>query len=255
MSHYFRNDITIPSSSYDFYMTDGFVPVESNIQCSFTVAADEEIKFNISKTINTLFECNFNAIAFGVISTTIPINATTQASASIGLVNIPVTPSAINLIFNTKLYSIDRFSNSITEDSFNIKPFFILDDIPLSEHNRVTSVSTQLLNTSAVNWRGNKSVYYKQNGLKRNFTIQWKMLPGKRDNTVDSNMGRNYVKEKALDPRSHVLEIRNIDSNGVTPYTTQVYNVLISEYNETLIRRDLIGDEYYWDCSVTMQEV
>jgi hypothetical protein len=163
--------------------------------------------------------------------------------------------ASISCSVDVEVYSLDRFSPSLVQDSFNIKAFFILDDIPLSEHNRSTSSSIQILNTNTSNWRGRKSVYYKTNGIKKTFNFQWKMLPGKRGNTVDFNSGRDYIKTTATDPRVHTLEIRNIDTDGTTPYTTEVYNVLITDYSESLIRRDLVGDDYYWDCSLVVQEV
>jgi hypothetical protein len=80
-------------------------------------------------------------------------------------------------------------------------------------------------------------------------------LPGKRDNTVDLNAGRDVVKALSSDPRSHILNVRNLDTNGLTIHTNEEYNVLVMDYSETLIRRDLNNNEYYWNCSLSLQEV
>jgi hypothetical protein len=47
----------------------------------------------------------------------------------------------------------------------------------------------------------------------------------------------------------------NIDSDGTTPYSEEEYNVIVKNYSETLRRRDLVGSEYWWDCSLELEEV
>jgi hypothetical protein len=46
-----------------------------------------------------------------------------------------------------------------------------------------------------------------------------------------------------------------MNSNGVNPYTINSYNVVITDYNESLKRRDVGGDDYYWDCSCVLREI
>lgn len=158
---------------------------------------------------------------------------------------------------STKLFvsSLNILKSAITEDSSDIKPFFVIDNIPLSEHNRTTSFSLDPKYTINSRWNGSKGIYFKTSHSKKQFNFDWKMLPGKRENTADLNSGRNILKELASDQGVHVLKIRKLDASGLQSYTEEIYNVLITSYNETLIRRDLVANEFYWDCSMTFQEV
>lgn len=253
MSDNFIHEITVSSFGYDLYGFNGAVQMDATLSAQTSVSILENVDFYLNEQLSSEFDCNFDAFAVAIVTAGVNVNVITQAS----VLPVLMVPAAASIVasFGIELYSLERFNPSIIEDSFNIKPFFIIDDLPLSEHNRTTSSSTQILNVSNNNWKGAKSVYYKKNGVKRTFTFQWRMLPGKRDNTVDNNLGRNGVIDKANDPSVHTLEIKNLDTDGLTPYTTEVYNVLVTEYSETLIRRDLVGDDYYWDCNLSLQEV
>jgi hypothetical protein len=46
-----------------------------------------------------------------------------------------------------------------------------------------------------------------------------------------------------------------MDESGTTPYSETSYNVLVKDYNETLIRRDIPNEVYLWDCSMSFEEV
>ena len=111
------------------------------------------------------------------------------------------------------------------------------------------------LKTSNSRWNNRTGVYYKNQNNKNTFVLQWTYVPSKRENTIDLFESRNFIKQKADDPNAHTLTIRNIDANGLTKNTATTYNVLIVDYSETLKRRDLNLDEYYWDFSITLQEV
>lgn len=253
MSNNFIHEITVDSFGYEFYGSTGAVQLNAVLSAQTSVSISENVDFYLNEELSANFNAQFSVATVVIVTAGINVNIITQASA----LPVLVVPASASIIasFGIELYSLERFNSSIIEDSFNIRPFFMIDDLPLSEHNRTTSSSTQILNVSNSNWKGAKSIYYKKNGVKRTFTFQWKMLPGKRDNTVDNNLGRNGVIDKANDPSVHTLEIKNLDTDGLTPYTTEVYNVLVTEYSETLIRRDLVGDDYYWDCNLSLQEV
>lgn len=253
----------------------GLEQVSANINSEFSVSSSANITAQISESsqaqfsvtsaihltavvqsgidVSTSTDVTSSIIVVHVLNAGIIVNVVTEASSTVTLF-LPIS-SSIDLLSGVNIYAIERFSESLIEDSFNIKPFFILDDLPLSEHNRVTSFLTEILSTSNSNWKGTKSVYYKKDGVKRTFSFQWRMLPGKRENTVDNNLGRNGISVKASEPFVHTLEIKNLDTDGANSYTTEMYNVLVAEYNETLIRRDLVGNDYYWDCNLNLKEV
>lgn len=164
-----------------------------------------------------------------------------------------ITPS-VTCNSKTLISGLDIFTPGGGEDRRSIKPYYLIDGMPLTEHNRKFSMSSAFKNTQATRWNSRVGVYFKTQNHKHGFTFSWTFLPGKRENTVDLNEGRDFIKRIGTDQLGHTLTIRNMDTNGLTPYTTTSYTVLVVEYNETLIRRDLAGDEYYWDCNLTLQE-
>ena len=58
-----------------------------------------------------------------------------------------------------------------------------------------------------------------------------------------------------MDADTHTLTIINQDENGLTPYTEETVSVFVSAFSENLIRRDLVDNVYYFDCSMTLEEV
>lgn len=148
-----------------------------------------------------------------------------------------------------------RFSDNIVEDTEQIRPLFIIDGKPLTEHNRTTSTSVLQSFSENKNWKASRGRYYKTGSPRKTFSIRWSMLPGDRTQTVDLKFGRDKIREIASDPDIHVLKFLEMDSDGTTPYTETVYNVIVKGYNESLIRRDVDRDLYLWDCNLELEEV
>jgi hypothetical protein len=148
-----------------------------------------------------------------------------------------------------------RFSPSITEDLQSIRPLLAIDNKPLTEHNRSLSVSLNQSFIQNTNWASRKSRYYKKSSARKIFSIEWTQLPNSRDMTVDEKEGRDFISKIGSDARVHTLKVRNIDSDGIDPYTESEYNVIVKNYNESLIRRDLVDQTYYWNCSLELEEV
>lgn len=73
--------------------------------------------------------------------------------------------------------------------------------------------------------------------------------------TVDEKHGRDFIKNLASDPKTHKLKFLNLDTDGLNPYSETEYNVIVKNYSESLIRRDLVGDTYYWNCTLELEEV
>lgn len=141
-------------------------------------------------------------------------------------------------------------------DSSLIRSLLLIDGKPISEHNRTFDESLSYKFIENKNWNNKKLRYYKNSSQagKKTFNINWKFLPNFRDNTVDYRYARDYLKMIANDPDVHILKIINQDETGANAYTETSYNVFVSSYSETLIRRDLSNGVYYFDCSITLQE-
>jgi len=148
-----------------------------------------------------------------------------------------------------------RFSPSFIDFS-SIRTFLILDDKPLTNHNREFDISIAPSFVENKNWNNRKSRYYKRasESGRKTFSLSWKFLPNFMDKTVDTRHGRDYIASISEDPDVHVLKVVNQDQNGLTPYTETSYNVFVRSYSETLIRRDLADGVYYFDCNLTLEE-
>lgn len=148
-----------------------------------------------------------------------------------------------------------RFSPSFIDYS-SIRTFLILDDKPLTNHNRDFDVSISPSFIETKNWNNRKNRYYKREveSGRKTFSLSWKFLPNFMDKTVDTRHGRDYIAAISEDPDVHVLKVINQDQNGITPYTETSYNVFVRSYSETLLRRDLADGVYYFDCNLTLEE-
>lgn len=189
-------------------------------------------------------------------------SATISGSANLSVVGdiVLITAKINNLFGNTQItVQVVRFSNSITADSTLIRTLLMLDGIPLTNQNRQFDISVTPIFVENINWQGDASRYYKNtsanSGGKRIFNLQWRFIPNYENKTVDLRASRNYINKKSKDADVHTLTILKQDEAGTTPYTEENVDVLITNYSENLIRRDLVDDVYYFDCSMSLEEV
>jgi hypothetical protein len=150
-----------------------------------------------------------------------------------------------------------KFAVNGNVDSSVIRTFMILDGKAITNHNRTFESGLEPIFTQNANWNNRKTRYYRSTSRagRRTFNLSWSWLPNSLEYTADQKEARDYIKTIASDPSHHILKIVNLDESGVTPPTETSYNVLVKDYNESLIRRDLSNDVYFWDCSITLEEV
>jgi hypothetical protein len=148
-----------------------------------------------------------------------------------------------------------RFSPSFIDYS-SIKTFLLIDNKPITNHNRKLDVSLSASYIENINWNNKKNRYYKSGSRsgRKTFSLSWNFLPNFMEKTVDTRHGRDYILSISEDPDVHILKIINQDENGLTPYTESTYNVFVRSYSETLIRRDISDGVYYFDCNLTLEE-
>jgi hypothetical protein len=187
------------------------------------------------------------AKASSVINITHVVNFTAK---EIILANI-----SISIRSRSNINSPVRFSPSFIDYS-SIRTFLILDDKPLTNHNREFDISISPSFIENRNWNNRKSRYYKRasESGRKTFSLSWKFLPNFMTQTVDTRHGRDYIASISEDPDVHILKVINQDQNGLTPYTETSYNVFVRSYSETLLRRDLSNGVYYFDCNLTLEE-
>lgn len=165
----------------------------------------------------------------------------------------------INVLNNTNITASSiRFSANVISDNTIIRNLLLLDNKSLTNQTRTFAINATPRFIQNENWQGNTSRYYKNTaaskGAKRTFNLDWSFIPNEASFTVDLRESRNFLKEIAQDSDVHTLTIINQDVNGVTPYTEDDIDVFITSYSETLIRRDLPSESYYFSCNMVLEE-
>jgi hypothetical protein len=189
------------------------------------------------------------------------IGALLSGNVNLSIVGkIVLTTIRINVLNNTNINAeIIKFSNNITADSSLIRTLLLLDGKPLTNQTRTFDYSLAPLFIENTNWAGDSSRYYKNSAAngssKRTFNLKWSFIPNYSNKTVDNKESRNYIKSIAMDSDTHTLTVVSQDENGLTPYTEEQITVFVSSFSENLIRRDLVDNVYYFDCSMTLEEV
>jgi hypothetical protein len=181
-----------------------------------------------------------------------------QSNLSVIGKTVLITIRIPNVFGNTNVTArAIKFSDNFDPDTTLIRTLLILDSRPLTNQSRTLSVSKAPIFVENINWAGDSSRYYKNssNAGKRKFDIRWSFIPNYSNKTVDLNESRNYIKQLANDPDIHTLTIVKQDENGNDVYSEENLSVIISGFNENLIRRDLADGVYYFDCSLTLEEV
>lgn len=200
-----------------------------------------------SNAVSTIGKISFlNAVLSGTV------NLTTAGRIFLATIRI-------NILNNTNITaSAIRFSNNVISDNTIIRNLLLLDNKPLTNQTRNFAINATPKFIENENWQGNISRYYKNTaaskGAKRTFNLDWSFIPNESSFTVDSRESRNFLKQIAQDSDVHSLTIINQDVNGVTPYTEDDIDVFITSYSETLIRRDLSSESYYFSCNMVLEE-
>lgn len=212
----------------------------AHASASITVSSNASINVTRVATLIASISGNVNLTILGKI---------TLATARIAINNLgSVTAKAVKFVLGNVISA---------SDLSDIRTVLLIDDKPITNHNRKLGVSVEPIFVENINWNNRKARYYKSSSrpARKTFSLSWSYVPNSQSHTVDGKRGRDYLREIAGKPQHHVLKIINMDENGTAPYTETSYNVLVKDYSETLVRRDLVDDIYFWDCSISLEEV
>jgi len=244
-----------PSGSAD---ASGSVKTIAFVASLIYAAADVNVvaKRTLHGASQVSISSSLTALATKVRTASISINAislTVTAGKEILFANISIPISGASLIANTIKFAVN---NNI--DTAGYRTLFVLDNKPLTNQGRTLASDLSMDFIESKNWNNTKSRYYKRqqltNPTRRTFSLSWTYLPSSRYDTVDKRYARDYIKSIASDPDIHTLKMLNNDADGNDPYTETEYNVFVRDYSESLIRRDLISEVYFWECSMTLEE-
>lgn len=241
------SDLNISSSAIEIQKVNPIIYIDSNFSVSVMSlrAASSSISSDVQVTSSAHEILRASSAISGSLSCALVVKEINFASTSISIFNSNIL---INLI---------KFRTDGIIDTSNYQTLFVLDNSPLTNQGRTFSSDLSQVIIENKNWNNYKSRYYKRSGSsgRKTFTLAWTFLPDSRYDTIDKRHARDFLRKVASDPDVHVLKMINDDSDHTTPYTETTYNVFIKDYSETLIRRDLINDVYYWDCNLTLEEV
>jgi hypothetical protein len=236
---------TVTASAMKIATASCLVEIQSSSEAVGIRIAKSTSIVNISSTV----EASLLIIRIG------KSNIGIQSSVGIAAGEINFGSSSVSIISRTNVTTPIRFSPSFIDYS-SMRTLLILDDKPLTNHNRELDVSLSPSFIENRNWNNRKNRYYKRasGSGRKTFSISWRFLPNFMEKTVDTRHGRDYISTISEDPDVHVLVVVNHDQSGLTPYTETTYNVFVRSYSETLLRRDLIDGVYYFDCNLVLEE-
>jgi len=179
------------------------------------------------------------------------VNLSIAGKISLATIKIPILSNT-----NITAKSI-KFSTVTGIDTTSYRTLLIIDGKPITDQSRTLDVSSAPMYIENRNWAGDSSRYFKNTTAadKKTFSLNWAFIPNFREKTVDQKHSRDFLRNIAIDPDVHVLKVVNQDTNGITPYTETVYNVLVKDFSENLIRRDIADNTYYFSCSLVLEEV
>lgn len=222
---------------------------ETTVVSAITKTAYAVSNTSVESTVSTTAK----KIALAAASLTAETTVSVAGKISLATIRINVLN---NTVINTQIIRYAA-NTSIGQDTSLIRTLLLLDGKPLTNHNRSLSMELQPIFTENKIWNNRKNRYYRSSsrGTRRQFSLSWSFVPNDSADTVDGKDGRDFFAQVAEDPDYHTLTVINMDATGATPDTETTYNVLVKDYSERLIRRDLGNDIYLWDCSMTLEEV
>lgn len=253
-------------SAYEIQLLSSFIDITSNLQIlvnkttfsTIAISCDSSLQATSIKqskaTSAVSGDLSVSVSAGKLLFATSAINAFTVVTALAGedsFAKADIT-TGVSLIATAIKFAVND-----VPDTAQYRTLFVIDNKPLTNQGRTLTSDQSMVFIENKNWNNLKSRYYKRSSSagRNSFNLSWTFLPNSRYDTVDKRYARDFIRELASDPDVHVLKVINNDSDDATPYTETSYNVFIRDYSETLVRRDLQNDVYYWDCNLTLEEV
>mgnify|MGYP006199836551 CR=1 FL=1 len=131
------------------------------------------------------------------------------------------------------------------------RPYMMINNDPLTDHGRQTSLTLQQKNVRSVRTsRGRGNNWYPRNLAKVKVSMSWKMLPDDSSDTFDGRKGRIYLKSLSNSTNAIRLYIKKNDGTGYTQY-----NVFVNSYQESLIMRRNFSGGVLYNVSMEFEEL
>lgn len=135
----------------------------------------------------------------------------------------------------------------IQNQQTSLLSFISINGTEITNHNRTHALTEDLRTTDTESAGGKIRRFYKQNKKLLNISLSY--LPNTTDKTVDGRAGRDFLYNLALNnPYVTVVYKDTPDRNPTS------FNAFISNYRETIIRRDLKSQCIYYDVQFEIEE-
>jgi hypothetical protein len=122
-----------------------------------------------------------------------------------------------------------------------------LDGVEITEHSRKYSGSESIAASDVELDSGINKRYIKKN--KKTLSLSFTYLPSLSIHTVDARVGRNYLQTIA-NKRGKVAVYIQLGPEEAP----QQYDAYVTNYSETLIKRDVASQCAYYDVSIALEE-
>lgn len=135
----------------------------------------------------------------------------------------------------------------IQNQQTELRSFISINSSEITNHNRTHSMSEDISVSDIETSAGRLKRFYKK--TKKRLTVQFNYLPNNTDKTVDGRSGRDFISNLASSaPYVSVIYYDNTNNIPIS------FNGFITNYSETIIRRDLESQCIYYDVSFEIEE-
>ena len=136
---------------------------------------------------------------------------------------------------------------AIQNQQTDLLEFISINSTELTEGGRKVSINELLTVSDIETAAGRIKRFYNKN--KKELSISYPYIGSDSDFTVDGRVGRDFIHNLALNSPS--VQVAYVDKpNG--PVVS--FNAFISNYSESIIRRDLLTQCIYYELQFTLQE-
>jgi hypothetical protein len=134
-----------------------------------------------------------------------------------------------------------------------VKSFFKVNGQELSAHNREFSSSMNFVTKDQVLASGNSRRYIMR--VPEKYTLTYKYLPGPSGMTVDGQGARDYMFNLANLGQNVTVEYLPDYTSDQDDFEYKSIRARIRSYSESLIRRDENNGCYYYNLSISFEEL
>tara|TARA_B100000902_G_scaffold278922_1_gene264822 strand:- start:4273 stop:4773 length:501 start_codon:yes stop_codon:yes gene_type:complete len=152
-----------------------------------------------------------------------------------------------------RVIAIDSDSRSRGNVPQSVKPLMKVNGLTITAHNRSYSSSTKSIETVMKLASGKSKRFYKKSS--RHFALNFKYLPDKSSMTVDGYSGRDDLLYLARTRDDVLVEYLPDYTSESTNFDYKSAVCYVSNYSETLLRRDELNGCYYYDVSISFEEL